>query len=89
MNKTLIAAALAGVFISGSANAQDQLPATAKTKCYGLPKVKDECKSGGGDEQTCSGNTKYIKDPNEWKLAYPATCVKKGGSLLPPSEKQD
>lgn len=89
MNKTLIVAVLAGVFISSAAGAQDQLPGSQKTKCYGLPKVKDACKSGGGDEQTCSGDTKYIKDPNEWKMAYPATCVKKGGSLLPPSEKQD
>ncbi|MEQ1706181.1 MAG: DUF2282 domain-containing protein [Rickettsiales bacterium] len=86
MNKTLIVAALAGIFIASVANAQDQLPGSQKTKCYGLRKIKDECKSGGGDEQRCSGESKYIKDPNEWKLAYPATCAKQGGSLLSPAE---
>lgn len=89
MNKTLIVAAFAGIFIAGAATAQDQLPGTQKTKCYGIVKTKDECRHGGGDERTCSGTASNVKDPNAWTLEYPATCVKQGRSLMPPSEKLD
>lgn len=90
MNKILIAAAIAGIFATSAAmpaSAQDQLPASQKTKCYGLPKLKDECRSGSSDESKCGGDAKYIKDHGAWIMAYPATCTKQGGSLLPPEEK--
>lgn len=87
MNNALIAAALAGVFTTGAimpANAQDQLPATKKTKCYGIAKAgKNDCKSASGGH-SCAGKSKNDNDPNEWKMAYPATCVKQGGRLTPP-----
>ena len=89
MNKTLIAAALAGVFTAGvamSANAEDKkMMEGAKDKCYGIAKAgKNDCKSANGSH-SCAGAAKTDNDANEWKFADKAACEKEGGKLTPPA----
>ncbi len=88
MNKTVFAAALAGVIAAGaamSANAEDKMMAGAKDKCYGIAKAgKNDCRSANGSH-SCAGQAKADHDANDWKFADKAACEKEGGKLTPPA----
>ena len=92
MNKTLLTAALAGVFaagvaVSSSANAHDAMTTPAKDKCYGIAKAgKNDCKSANGSH-SCAGQAKADNDANEWKFVEKGACEKEGGKLTPPAAK--
>ena len=90
MNKTLIAAALAGIFTAGvamSANADDQMTDAKKDKCYGVAKAgKNDCKSASGSH-SCAGQAKADNDADEWKFVEAGTCEKTGGKLTSTSAK--
>lgn len=88
MNKTLLTAALAGIFAAGvavSANAEDKMAAPAKDKCYGIAKAgKNDCKAANGSH-SCAGQAKTDNDANEWKFVEKGACEKEGGKLTPPA----
>ena len=77
--KTLAAAAMAGLFAlgAGSALAQDK----AQEKCWGVSKAgQNDC----GSQKTahsCAGQSKVNYDPNDFKVVKTGTCVQMGGSL--------
>jgi len=88
MNKTLLTAALAGVFAAGvaiSANAADD-KAGSKEKCFGIAKAgKNDCKSASGSH-SCAGQATKDNDKDEWKFVEAGSCEKTGGSLKPATE---
>lgn len=86
MNKTLIAAAFAGVLAAGvstSAFAAGPAPAAEKEKCYGIAKAgKNDCKSADGSH-ACAGKATKDANPNEFNLVNKGECEKQGGKLTP------
>lgn len=92
MNKTMISAALAGIFAAGvsmSASAADDKMEAKKEKCYGIAKAgKNDCKSANGSH-SCAGHAKADNDANEWKFVAAGTCEKEGGKLAPDAGKTE
>jgi uncharacterized membrane protein len=87
MNKTLLTAAMAGLFAVGmaaGANAADGAVASGKVKCYGIAKAgKNACASANGSH-SCAGMAKTDNDPNEWIYAASSeACATEGGKLQP------
>ncbi len=84
MNKTLLSAALAGIFTAGftmAAHADDMM--APKEKCYGIAKAgKNECKSASGSH-SCAGQATKDNDKNDWVQVAKGECEKDGGSLEP------
>lgn len=76
--RTLVAAAVAGLFAlgaPGAAMAQDQ------EKCWGVAKAgKNDCGSNK-TSHSCAGQSKVDYDPNDFKVVKAGTCVQMGGSL--------
>jgi hypothetical protein len=74
----LVAAAVAGLFLSGTALAADQGASDAKVKCEG----GNECKGKGA----CGGATHDCAGKNEckgkgWNMTSEADCKAKGGTV--------
>ncbi|CAN5842454.1 DUF2282 domain-containing protein [soil metagenome] len=80
-NKTLVAAALAGLLGSGLAMAAEP----AKTeKCFGVAKAgQNDCATKNGTH-SCAGQAKKDMDLNEWKKVPAGTCEKMGGKMDAP-----
>lgn len=82
MKKSIIAAALAGVFaagVSGAAFADDH--EAEKEKCYGVAKAgQNDCASADGSH-SCAGQATKDNDTNEWKYVDAGKCEEMGGSL--------
>jgi uncharacterized membrane protein len=78
--KTLVAAAVAGLFalgVHGGALAQDK----DQEKCWGVAKAgKNDCGSNK-TSHSCAGQSKMDYDPNDFKVVKAGTCVKMGGSM--------
>lgn len=78
--KTLVAAAVAGLFALGAssgalAQKKDQ------EKCWGVAKAgQNECGSNK-TAHSCAGQSKADYDPNDFKVVKAGTCAKMGGSL--------
>jgi uncharacterized membrane protein len=79
--KTLVAAAVAGLFALGAgqgAMAQDK---KNQEKCWGVAKAgQNECGSNK-TSHSCAGHSKMDYDPNDFKVVKAGTCVQMGGSL--------
>jgi uncharacterized membrane protein len=87
MKKTLISAAVAGVFAAGvamSASAADEAmmkAGAAKEKCYGIAKAgKNDCKSASGSH-SCAGQAKADNLPEDFALVAKGECAKAGGKV--------
>jgi uncharacterized membrane protein len=85
MKKTLISAAIAGVFAAGAA--MSATPAAhgkmdaSKEKCFGIAKAgKNDCKSVNGSH-SCAGQAKVDNAPDEFVLVTKGDCEKSGGKL--------
>jgi uncharacterized membrane protein len=85
LNKTLISAAVAGVFAASVAMAQTpaaKAPAAAadaKEKCFGIAKAgKNDCKSASGSH-SCAGQSKADNLPEDFALVAKGECAKAGG----------
>jgi uncharacterized membrane protein len=78
--KTLVAAAVAGLFALGSSTgtlAQKK----EQEKCWGVAKAgQNECGSNK-TSHSCAGHSKVDYDPNDFKVVTAGTCVQMGGSL--------
>jgi len=77
--KTLVAAAVAGLFALGAAGAA--LAADPQEKCWGVAKAgQNDC---GSDKtaHSCAGESKMDYSPNDFKAVKAGTCVQMGGSL--------
>jgi len=77
--KTLVAAAVAGLFTLGAASAA--LAADPQEKCWGVAKAgHNDC---GSDKtaHSCAGESKTDYSPNDFKAVKAGTCVQMGGSL--------
>jgi uncharacterized membrane protein len=84
MNKTLIAAALAGILTAGAASAMDMAAPKDKEKCYGITKAgKNDCSSAKKGGHACAGHAEKDNDGNEWKFVAKGECEKMKGSLTP------
>ncbi len=86
MNKrqTMIAAALAGMCVVGTAaQAQDSAKVKAeKEKCYGVAKAgQNDCASANG-QHSCAGQSKVDNAKDEWKYVAKGTCAKLGGATV-------
>lgn len=80
MNKMLLSAALAGVFVAGvatSAQAQD----TSKVKCWGIAKAgKNDCKASDSSH-SCKGLAKTDGSKVDFMLEPDAkSCTAAGGT---------
>ncbi|NTV12150.1 MAG: DUF2282 domain-containing protein [Zoogloea sp.] len=83
--KTLVAAAMAGLFsaglvmASGSAIAAD----ATKEKCFGIAKAGQNDCGSNKSKHSCAGQAKVDNDPNDFKYVAKGTCAKMGGSMMP------
>ena len=76
--KTLVAAAVAGLFALGTAGLAQ---AADQEKCWGVAKAgQNECGSNK-TAHACAGQSKRDYDPNDFKVVKTGTCVDMGGSL--------
>ena len=78
--KTLVAAAVAGLFTLGasaSALAQDK----GQEKCWGVSKAGQNDCGSNKTAHSCAGHSKADYDPNDFKVVKVGTCVQMGGSL--------
>ncbi|MGH8686586.1 MAG: BufA1 family periplasmic bufferin-type metallophore [Burkholderiales bacterium] len=77
--KTLVAAAVAGLFALGAGSAA--FAADPQEKCWGVSKAgQNDC----GSEKTghsCAGQSKVDYNPNDFKAVKVGTCTTMGGSL--------
>jgi uncharacterized membrane protein len=77
--KTLVAAAVAGLFALGAPGA---VVAQDQEKCWGVAKAgKNDCGSNK-TSHSCAGQSKADYDPNDFKAVKAGTCVEMGGSLM-------
>jgi len=78
--KTLVAAAVAGLFAlgtQGAAFAQDK----DQEKCWGVAKAgKNDCGSNK-TAHSCAGQSKMNYDANDFKAVKKGTCIEMGGSM--------
>ncbi len=86
INKLLSASAmLAFVAQTGVVHAADE--GAAREKCYGVVKAgKNDCASNGN---SCAGQGKKDKDPNDWVYLPKGVCDKlAGGTTADPAAKK-
>jgi uncharacterized membrane protein len=76
--KTLVAAAIAGLFALGSGAA---LAADKQEKCWGAAKAGQNDCGSNKTAHSCAGHSKTDYDPNDFKAVKAGTCVQMGGSL--------
>ncbi len=79
--KTLVAAAVAGLFALGasaSAMAQDKMK---QDKCWGVSKAGQNDCGSNATAHSCAGHSKAEYDVNDFKMVKGGTCVEMGGSL--------
>ena len=77
--KTLVAAAVAGLFALGAGSAA--FAADQQEKCWGVSKAgQNDC---GSDKtaHSCAGQSKSDYSPNDFKAVKAGTCESMGGSL--------
>ena len=77
--KTLVAAAVAGLFALGAqggawAQAGDE-------KCWGVAKAGQNDCGSNKTAHSCAGQSKKNFDPDDFKVVKAGTCVEMGGSL--------
>jgi uncharacterized membrane protein len=78
--KTLVAAAVAGLFALGAHGGAVAQKADQE-KCWGVAKAgQNDC---GSDKtaHSCAGQSKVDYNPNDFKVVKKGTCVEMGGSL--------
>lgn len=86
MKKTLVSAAIAGVFaasvaMSASAAEAPKAEAGAKEKCFGIAKAgKNDCKTASGSH-SCAGQAKVDNAADEFVLVAKGECEKAGGKV--------
>jgi len=81
----MIHAAIAGLFVLGSASATVAHAADPKgmEKCFGIAKAgKNDCGSNK-TVHACSGQAKTDNDPNDFKYVKTGTCGQMGGKMGP------
>jgi uncharacterized membrane protein len=76
--KTLVAAAVAGLFALGTAGLAQ---AADQEKCWGVAKAGQNDCGSNKTAHACSGQSKRDYDPNDFKAVKTGTCVDMGGSL--------
>ena len=77
--KTLVAAAVAGLFALGAQSGA--LAAEKQEKCWGVAKAgQNECGSNK-TAHSCAGQSTANYDPNDFKVVKAGTCMTMGGSL--------
>jgi uncharacterized membrane protein len=77
--KTLVAAAVAGLFALGAQSGA--LAADKQEKCWGVAKAgQNDC---GSDKtaHSCAGESKADYSVNDFKAVKAGTCIQMGGSL--------
>jgi uncharacterized membrane protein len=79
--KTLVAAAVAGLFALGAqggalAQGKDQ------EKCWGVAKAGQNDCGSNKTAHSCAGHSKMDYDPDDFKVVKAGTCVQMGGSLM-------
>jgi uncharacterized membrane protein len=78
--KTLVAAAVAGLFALG-ANTGALAQKKDQEKCWGVAKAgQNECGSNK-TAHSCAGQSTKNYDPDDFKVVKAGTCVQMGGSL--------
>jgi uncharacterized membrane protein len=78
--KTLVAAAVAGLFALGAQGGA--LAADKQEKCWGVAKAgQNDC---GSDKtaHSCAGEAKTDYSANDFKAVKAGTCIQMGGSLM-------
>lgn len=79
--KTLVAAAVAGLFALGAgtgAMAQDK---AKQDKCWGVSKAGQNDCGSNKTAHSCAGQSKADYDVNDFKMVKTGSCVQMGGSL--------
>lgn len=83
--KTLVAAAMAGLMAAALTSTTVQAADGPKEKCYGVSKAgRNDC---GNAKHSCAGEAKTDNDPAEWKYVPKGTCEKMGGKTTAPAKK--
>jgi len=77
--KTLVAAAVAGLFALGAQGGA--LAADQQEKCWGVAKAGQNDCGSNKTAHSCAGQSKASYDPNDFKAVKTGTCEKMGGSL--------
>lgn len=77
--KTLVAAAVAGLFTLGAQGvaAQDKM----QEKCWGVSKAGQNDCGSNKTAHSCAGHSKADYDVNDFKMVKTGTCMQMGGSL--------
>ena len=82
MKKTILCAALAGIFSAGVAMNAEAISAE-KEKCYGIAKAgKNDCAAADGSH-SCAGHATTDNSPVEWKAVPKGECTGMKGTLAP------
>ena len=77
--KTLVAAAVAGLFALGAHGSA--LAQADQEKCWGVAKAGQNDCGSNKTSHSCAGQSKVDYDPNDFKVVKKGTCVQMGGSL--------
>jgi uncharacterized membrane protein len=77
--KTLVAAAVAGLFALGAGSALAQK--ADQEKCWGAAKAGQNDCGSNKTAHSCAGQSKMDYDVNDFKVVKAGTCVQMGGSL--------
>jgi len=77
--KTLVAAAVAGLFALGAQSGA--LAADKQEKCWGVAKAGQNDCGSNKTAHSCAGQSKMNYDPQDFKAVKAGTCEKMGGSL--------
>jgi len=77
--KTLVAAAVAGLFALGANGAA--LAADKQEKCWGVAKAGQNDCGSNKTAHSCAGHSSKNYDPDDFKAVKAGTCIQMGGSL--------
>lgn len=81
IKKTIVCAALAGVFSAGVALSSQAADNAGKEKCFGIAKAgKNDCKAADGSH-SCAGHATADNSPVEWNFVEKGKCEGMGGKM--------
>jgi uncharacterized membrane protein len=80
--KTLAAAAIAGLFALGAAGGALAQDKKGQEKCWGVAKAGQNDCANSKAGHSCAGQSKKDHDPYDFKMVKTGTCTQMGGSLV-------
>lgn len=89
MKKTILCAALAGIFSAGVAMNSQAAASPEKEKCFGIAQAgKNDCAAADGSH-SCAGHATADKSAVDWKFVAKGECEGMGGMLAAENSDDD